>query len=416
MRVLYIHQYFSTPDGAAWTRSYWFAKELIANGHAVTILCGSSQRCITGLTQPFSKDKRQGFVDGIEVIEINIDYSNYDSFFMRIIKFFKFIIKTIKIVLTEKYDLLFATSTPLTVATLGILAKVIRRKPFVLEIRDLWPELPKAMGVITNPFVLGVIGILERMAYRFADVGIGLSPGICKGMARFNNLPKERIILIPNGCDVEFFQKAYQDNNHEISPMLNSLLFTKFTCVFCGAHGIANGLDAALDAALVLQKKGAQNIALIFIGDGKMKPHLLERVKKEQLFNCYFFDSMPKRVLSFVLQQAGIGMMLLQNVPAFYYGTSPNKFFDYIASGLPVLNNYPGWVAELIQEAECGIVVPPDSPEAFANALIDFVNLSEKQHEYFSQNALKLAKEKFDRNKLAKEFVKICEQVYKKNL
>jgi glycosyltransferase involved in cell wall biosynthesis len=123
---------------------------------------------------------------------------------------------------------------------------------------------------------------------------------------------------------------------------------------------------------------------------------------------------MPKEVLSLVLQQANIGMMLLQNVPAFYYGTSPNKFFDYIASGLPVLNNYPGWVAELIQEHQCGVVVPPDSPESFANALIEFANLSEEQRKCFSRNALKLAKEKFDRKDLAKKFVQVCEQVYAK--
>ncbi|EKE00517.1 MAG: hypothetical protein ACD_21C00336G0001, partial [uncultured bacterium] len=198
-------------------------------------------------------------------------------------------------------------------------------------------------------------------------------------------------------------------NRFEIPAALSNLLSTKFTAIFCGAHGMASGLDAALDAAAMLKKKGAQNIALVFIGDGKIKPHLIERAEKEQLQNCYFFDSMPKRVLSSVLQQAGIGMMLLRNISIFYYSTSPNKFFDYIASGLPVINNYPGWVAELIQEAQCGVVVPPDSPEAFADALIKFVNLGKEQRKNYSSNALRLAKEKFDRKELAKRFVKACE-------
>lgn len=416
MQILYLHQYFSTSGGAVGTRSYEFAKELVASGHSVTMLCGSAQHSVTGLTQPFSAGKRRGFVEGIEVIEIDLVYSNYDGFLKRAIKFLKFVFKTVQIVVfTGKYDLLYATSTPLTVIIPGVMAKIIRRKPFILEIRDLWPELPKAMGVVKNPLLLGMIGILERMAYRFADAGIGLSPGICQGMCRFGTLPKERITLISNGCDIKFFQKGYQDNRSDISPILINLLSTKFTGIFCGAHGAANGLDAALDAAAVLQKKGVQDIALIFIGDGKMKPFLIERAKKEQLRNCYFFDSIPKEVLISVLHQAGVGMMLLRNVPAFYYGTSPNKFFDYIASGLPVLNNYPGWVAELIQEAQCGVVVQPDCPESFASALIEFSNLSKEQRKCFSQRALKLAKEKFDRKELAKKFVKVCEQVYKKS-
>lgn len=412
MRVLYIHQYFTTAQGAGGTRSYEFAKALIARGHSVTMLCGSAQRGVTGLTQPFSKDKRQGLVEGIEVIEIDLAYSNYDGFFKRALKFMKFIYKTLQIVLTGKYDLLYATSTPLTVAIPGIFAKIFRRKPFVLEIRDLWPELPKAMGVVKNPLVLSGLGLLERMAYRFADVGVGLSPGICEGMARFGTLPKDKITLIPNGCDIEILQKNEPMDEGNIPLLLRELLATKFTVVFCGAHGLANGLDAALDAAARLQKQGLHHIALIFIGDGKSKPQLMERVKKEALTNSYFFDPIAKTALSWVLQRAGIGMMLLKNIPAFYYGTSPNKFFDYIASGLPVLNNYPGWVAELIAETQCGIVVPPDASEAFANALIDFSKLSKTQWQVFSHRALQLAKERFNREALSAKFVMVCEQVY----
>jgi glycosyltransferase involved in cell wall biosynthesis len=416
MQVLYIHQYFSTLKGAMGTRSYEFAKELIARGHDVTMLCGSAQRSTTGLSQPFLNGKRQGLVDGIEVVEVDLAYSNYDSFPKRSIKFFKFVFKTMWFVLfSGDYDLVIATSPPLTIAISGILAKIIRRKPFILEIRDLWPDAAKEMGVITNPILLGAIGVLEHLAYRFADVGIGLAPGICKGMSRFGTLSKKQIALIPNGCDLEVFQAKHQEKDIEIPVVLADLLATKFTGVFCGAHGMANGLDAALDGAAMLKKKGMQNIALIFIGDGKMKPHLVKRAKDEQLDNCYFFDSMSKKILSTVLQQADVGMMLLRNIPVFYYGTSPNKFFDYIASGLPVLNNYPGWVADLIQDNRCGIVVPPGSPEAFADGLIKLVNLSKEQRECFSSNALKLAKEKFDRRILADKFVKVCEQVCEKD-
>ncbi|MDR1057672.1 MAG: glycosyltransferase family 4 protein [Coxiellaceae bacterium] len=417
MRVLYLHQYFSTSKGATGGRSYEFAKALIAKGHSVTMLCGSACNSVTGLSQPFYRGRRHGIVEGIEVVEIDLNYSNYDSFFKRALKFLKFVFKTMQIVIfTGKYDLLYASSTPLTVAIPGILAKIIRRKLFVLEIRDLWPELPKAMGVIKNPFLLSAIGILERVAYYFADVGVGLSPGICEGMSRFGSLPTGRIVFIPNGCDIDFFQKTCQKSEYLIPRTLVDLLATKFTAIFSGAHGVANGLGAVLDVASVLQKKGVLNIALVFIGDGKMKPFLIERTKREQLQNCYFFDYLSKELLGWILKQAGVGLMLLQNIPAFYYGTSPNKFFDYIASGLPVINNYPGWIADLIQENQCGVVVPPDSPEDFANVLVEFANLDTKQRESFSYNVLKLAKNKFDRKKLAEKFVGVCEKVYAKKI
>jgi glycosyltransferase involved in cell wall biosynthesis len=417
MRILYLHQYFSTSEGAAGTRSYEFAKQSIASGHSVTMICGSTTNSVSGLSEPFFNGMRRGFVDGIEVIEININYSNYYSFFRRSIKFLKFVFKTISIVSAHtKYDLIYATSTPLTIAIPGILAKLIYKKAFILEVRDLWPDLPKAMGVIKNPILLTMIRLLERVAYRFADAGVGLSPGICDGMSKFNSLTEDNITLIPNGCDIEFFQKSYKKSKYKINSSLTKLLSTKFTCIFCGAHGIANGLDAALDAAKILQEKGIGKVGFIFIGDGKMKPSLINRAKKERLYNCHFFDPIPKKALISVLKRAGLGMMLLKNIPAFYHGTSPNKFFDYIAAGLPVFNNYPGWIAELIQEFKCGVVAPPDSPEAFADIIINFIKLTKEQRAQFSYNALRLARERFDRGNLSKSFVRLCEEVYQKSI
>ena len=105
-----------------------------------------------------------------------------------------------------------------------------------------------------------------------------------------------------------------------------------------------------------------------------------------------------------------MGMMILANVPAFYYGTSPNKFFDYIAAGLPVLNNYPGWLADMIDENKCGVVVPPENPEAFADVLEYLADHPEEMSE-MGRNAHALAKQSFDRRKLADEFVDWLEAV-----
>jgi lipopolysaccharide/colanic/teichoic acid biosynthesis glycosyltransferase len=140
---------------------------------------------------------------------------------------------------------------------------------------------------------------------------------------------------------------------------------------FTGAHGVANGLDAVLDTAAELRKRGRTDIYFVFIGDGKEKPALFERTRREKLDKCLFLDPMPKKALAqFLCRRANLGLMILANVPAFYYGTSPNKFFDYLASGLPVLVNYPGWMAEMVAEQAVGEVVPPQDPVAFADALM----------------------------------------------
>src|SRR5690606_29149495 len=195
MRVLYFHQHFTTPKGASGIRSYAMARRLIEEGHQVTMVCGSPERADTGLSGPFRRGMRTGIVDGIEVIEFDLKYSNADSFVRRTITFLRFAFRSIGIALTRDYDLVFATSTPLTAGIPGIFARWLRRKPFVFEVRDLWPELPRAMGVITNPIILGLMSLLEWACYHSAHRLIGLSPGIVAGIER-RGIDRQRIALI----------------------------------------------------------------------------------------------------------------------------------------------------------------------------------------------------------------------------
>ncbi|ETR73177.1 MAG: hypothetical protein OMM_07108 [Candidatus Magnetoglobus multicellularis str. Araruama] len=150
---------------------------------------------------------------------------------------------------------------------------------------------------------------------------------------------------------------------------------------------------------------------MIFIGDGKLKPELQKRAYEDNLDNCVFMDPIPKTQLIEKLKNADIGLMILDNIPAFYYGTSPNKFFDYIACGLPVINNYPGWLADLIHENRCGCAVPPDDPDALARALITLVDNPQRLKE-MGQNSRKLAESRFDRELLANQWIQWVEKVY----
>lgn len=402
MHVLYFHQYFSTRSGSTGTRSYEMAQKLIERGHTVTIVCASYGAANTGLSTPFIRGRREGIVDGIKVIELELPISNRDNLLKRTWTFLKYSLRSSWIALFTKCDLVFATSTPLTAAIPGLTASWLRWRPFVFEVRDLWPELPKAMGVIKNPIILLLMGILEKSAYRSANRCIGLAPGIVDGIAK--HISRDRIELIPNGCDLELF-----DPNVVTPWRPDELSSEDFVAVFAGTHGVANGLDAVLDAAKVLKEKGRKNIKLVLVGDGKNKDALVKRAMKEGLSNVVFLNSVPKDLMPGLLRGANVGMQILANVPAFYYGTSPNKFFDYLSVGLPVLNNYPGWVADMIIENDCGVAVPPKDPVSFADALCGLADHRD-QVEKMGLTARSLAVREFDRNRLSDKFVDTLEK------
>jgi glycosyltransferase involved in cell wall biosynthesis len=396
MKILYFHQHFSTPKGSAGIRSYAMAQSLIRNGHQVTMVCGSFGAGQTGLTQPFNKGARRGVVDGINIIEFELPYSNSLSFLKRILIFLSFAFKSIKVALTEDYDIVFATTTPLTAGIPGIFAKWFRRKPFVFEVRDLWPELPKAMGVIKNPIVLWMMSVLEWMSYHSADRLVGLSPGIVNGIIK-RNINPEKVASIPNGCDLDIFASEH----HPWRP--KGVKETDLMAIFTGTHGLANGLNAVLDAAVELKKRQRTDIKLVLVGDGMQKKALVKRANELQLDNIIFHNSVNKEKLAGLMASADIGLQILANVPAFYYGTSPNKFFDYIAAGLPVLNNYPGWLAELIAKEQCGFAVAPENSHAFADALEQATN-NREQLAQMGKNAQKVATEQFNRSILSQKF------------
>ena len=207
VNILYFHQHFTTPRGTTGTRSYEMARRLVERGHTVTMVCGSNTAGHTGVDDEPIQGLRRGTVDGIGVVEICIPYSNHDGLFKRAAKFLQFALKSVAVARRSDYDLLFATSTPLTAAIPGIVMGMLKPgRPFVFEVRDLWPELPRAMGM-KNPFILGGMSLLEKLSYRAMRGGVALSPGITDGMRR-RSPARTPIELVPNGCDLDLFRPA----------------------------------------------------------------------------------------------------------------------------------------------------------------------------------------------------------------
>ena len=402
MRILYFHQHFTTPKGSGGTRSYEFAQALIKRGHHVTMICGQMDRDALNLPYDSKKDWSRGIIDGIDVIALPLSYSNHDGISRRLITFFRYAFKSIRIALDFESDVIFATSTPLTAALPGIFASWLKQKKFIFEVRDLWPELPRAMGM-KNPILLGGMWAIEGCAYRSSTACVGLSPGIVEGIKKRS--PKNHpIALIPNGCDLEIF-KPQPQNTIKIEGIKDG----DFVAGFTGAHGKANGLDAIIEAARELKRRNINYIKFLLIGDGSEKARLQRITATEKLECVIFHPPISKMALAAITAQLDCGLMFLDNIPAFYYGTSPNKFFDYISAGIPVINNYPGWLAEMIKHHQCGCAVPPGETDNLVNCLIELYNKPELCKQ-MGQASRQLAEDQFSRLFLANQFCEFIDQ------
>jgi glycosyltransferase involved in cell wall biosynthesis len=402
MHVGYIHQHFATRSGAGGTRSYEMSRRLIAAGHRVTMICG--EYALAG--HQFTSDQHvaEFVVDGIRVLCVREPYANRMGAARRVLAFVRFARAAERLVARLDADLVFATSTPLTVGLPGMKGARRLGVPFVFEVRDLWPELLIAVGAVRNPLLTWYLRRLERRIYRAADRIYALAPGIRDGICR-TGYPAERISLIPNCCDLDLFRP-------EARGPLDARFGAPddFRLVFAGAHGIANGLDAVLDAAAELRRRAVTGVRFVFIGTGGEKPRLMARCAREGLQPYVsWIEPMPKEELGRVIASMDVGLMTLKNLPGYYYGTSPNKFFDYIAAGVPVLNNYPGWLADLIHEHRIGQVVPPDDPVAFADAVLQLRHQREERPE-LGRRARALAEAQFSRDGLGQQFVEGLER------
>ena len=394
-RILYLHQHFSTPAGATGTRSYAFARALAQRGHAVTLACGQFQGAVTGLDGRFRLGARRGRVAGFDVVEFAIPCANAMGLTRRSAAFLRYAARASLLALRGEWDLIIASSTPLTVAIPALLA---RRTPFIFEIRDPWPELPAAMG-LAAPGVVPAMSRLADAACRRAAAVVALTEGMGR-TALVRGTPPGRLHIIGQGCDLDLFGPQVCRWRPDAAASQEML------AVYAGAHGRANGLSLLLDAAAHLQAAGERRVRLILVGEGSEKPALMAQAAACGLANLTFLEPMPKPQLARLLSGSQVGLMCLASVPEFAEWTAPNKLMDYLAAGLPVLSNVPGEAARLLAAGGCGETHVDAA--ALATAL---ARLATDRTRRLSMGAAArdLAQRRFDRRLLAGRFVQVVE-------
>ncbi len=254
-------------------------------------------------------------------------------------------------VTSPKPAVVYGSSPHLGAALAGLMIAKVRRAAFVLEVRDLWPQILVDSGMMAETSkVYRSLRKLEKFLYQSADRIVILAEGSGPPIVALG-IPQDKLVFIPNGADPADFEST-----EDRDVLRRRYGFEGFTAVYAGAHGPANGLDLVLDAAAEVVE---ENIHFVLVGDGVVKQALVDRVRDEGLSNVHFLDPIPKTEMADLLAAADVGLHSLADVELFKTGVSPNKLYDYMAAGLPALTNTGGDVAQMVRDAGSGLAVEP---------------------------------------------------------
>jgi glycosyltransferase involved in cell wall biosynthesis len=364
MRILLINQSFVSPDEPGHTRHFEMAQFLRAHGHEVVIVASdlnyqTGQRTV----------KRKGIyseqrIEGVRVLRTYIYPSLHRSYFWRIISFFSFMFSSVWTALAVKdVDLVMGTTPPIFQAASAWTVALIKRKPFLLEVRDLWPEFAVDMKVLTTPIIIGLARWLEMFLYARATHILVNSPAY-KTYIVGKGIPEKKVTFIPYGTDVDMFNP-----NIDGSLIRKGLgLEDKFTVVYAGALGAANDIYTVLRAADRLRNE--PRIRFVLFGDGKERSRIESEARRMKLDNVIFAGVHPKKEMPLVLASSDVCLAILQNIKMFRT-TYPNKVFDYMAAGRATVLVIDGVIRQVIETSNGGVFVEPGDDVQLADTILE---------------------------------------------
>ncbi len=393
LSIIYFYQYFGTPKGGWSTRAYEFARRWAAKGHTVTIVTSvydkSDHRCKGFLS-------RQE-IDGIDVVTVNVTLSNKHGFAYRLYTFAAYAMASSFIALTERYDVVLASSGPITVGFPALTGRYLKRKPLVFEVRDLWPEGAVQLGVLRRCWAQRLAYALERRCYRAATEIVTLSKDMTRSIEdRFRCM---NVHTVPNAADVDLFQSA-----RAFEPLPEPCRNKKLV-LYTGSLGIMDDVGQILQAAGELKRRENDEVMLVIIGDGQERIRLETEARSMSLQNVIFLGLRPKIEVAQWLRRAVAALVVFKNV-AVLDTCSPNKMFDAFAAGVPVIQTTQGWIKSLLSREACGITVLPNDPGSMADA-IALVSSNQILREKLATNAGRVARSLFDRDQLAQQMLDI---------
>lgn len=385
MKILYVHQYFKTPEEGGSLRSYYLAKGLVNKGHEVHM--------ITAHDGPAGTRE----IDGIHVHYLRVPYSNYFGFLRRILAFLAFVRlgKRTADTLCKKYrfDLAYVMTTPLTTGLIAMHIKEAHNVPYYFEVGDLWPEAPIKMGAIRNALLKRKLYLFERKCYFEAQRVVALSPAIRNYIESIS--PETKVHVLPNIADTTFFQPEYRLPKH----------FTRenpLRVAYIGTFGAANHLEFLIQAAKSCQE-GQFPVEFSLMGDGATYPKIKQLASGLKNITLYPYGNAD--AVRELLQKQDAVYVSFKNIEILNTG-SPNKFFDGLAAGKLIIINFGGWIRNVIEENDCGFYYDPLNPEEFLRKINVFLKDPELLIRYQSQ-ARRLADSYYEKDLQVNKLLKI---------
>lgn len=390
MKILYIDQYYSNRRGNSGTRSHEFARRWVAAGHEVTIVTtASAYSHLAGQRRRL----RRSVEDGIAVWSLRIPYAQSMGYARRIWSFVSFMVmSTLVGLLAPRPDVVFASSTPLTVGVTGAIVAWLRTRPFVFEVRDLWPRAPIELGAIRNPVVISLLQAVERWIYRRAAAINTLSPGMAAGVVE-SGIDAARVSVIPNACDFDLRRGPRSESDG-----------SRHTVVYAGALGPANDVEDLLGIAAELKRRGRDDIEFAIAGEGSREQMIREVIRNGSLDRVRMMGALSRDEVGELLANASLAVTCFAPLPVLATN-SPNKFFDYLACGVPQITNSPGWLRELLEESDAGAYWPWGDAKAGAELVIRLID-DDALREEMSRATSALA-QRFERGRLANELADV---------
>lgn len=362
MHILLIHQAFAALNEPGGTRHHELARFLCAQGHDVTVIA-SPISYLTGSDQPAGSEQAPtnlGLLGKLTILRTYTYPAWHRSFFHRVISFLSFMLSSFFAGLrVPAPDLVWGTSPPIFQAGTAWAIARLRGAPFVLEIRDLWPAFAVGVGVLRSQLLIRLAEAFEHFLYRHADRLIVNSPGFSEHVRQGG---ARQVDLVPNGADTRMFDPQARGQDFRRQHGLEK----QYIVLYAGAHGLSNDLGILLQAASQLQD--LPHVTLVLLGDGKEKPQLIQQAADLQLHNVHFLDPIPKVAMPQALAAADACVAILKPIPE-YKTVYPNKVFDYMAAGRPVILAIDGVIRHVVEAAQAGLYAPPGDPQELARAV-----------------------------------------------
>jgi len=365
MKILFFSHYFAPEGNAPANRTYEHCKLWAREGHNITVIT-CAPNVPNGIVYAGYKNRlfAQEMMDGIKVLRVWTYIAANKGTTKRIINYLSYMLSSIFFSFFYKRpDVIIATSPQFFCGWAGLIAARLKNVPFILEVRDIWPESIAAVGAIKNKRILRMLERLEIKMYKAAEHIVTVGEGYKKKLLE-KNVPEEKITVIPNGIDLEILQPAQP--NKQIIQKYN--LEGKLVCSYIGTIGMAAGLDAVIETAKELKKQNDKSIVFMLVGDGAEKETLQQKAAEESLDNIVFTGRVDKKQIPAYLSVSNACLIHLRKTELFKT-VLPSKIFEACATAKPIILGVEGFAADFVKKANAGICIEPENPKQLFDAV-----------------------------------------------